>query len=165
MSLVALKIALKADVLASLDPLVIAARAAPRNDQALANLYNLSAAPQFVVWRTRVTQDEIMLNGFDWTRADNLSAGKARVWEWIFDNAPKACNPSKENIRAGIDQVWQGLPADLAVRAAVYVHCKRDATRAERLLSTGTGTTAIPGLLGAFEGAISAQQVSDAMEA
>ena len=45
MALTPIQIALKADVLASLDPLVIAARSAPRNDQALADLYNASAAP------------------------------------------------------------------------------------------------------------------------
>ena len=163
MALTPIQIALKADVLASLDPLVIAARSAPRNDQALADLYNASAAPAFVVWKTRVTQDEIMLNGFDWTRVDNLSVGKARVWEWLFDNAAKSVNPSKTNIRAGIDQAWQGTAADLAVRAAVYVHCKRLATRAERLLATGTGLDATPGLL-VFEGTLTPQQVSDAME-
>mgnify|MGYP001055418673 CR=1 FL=1 len=38
------------------------------------------AAPDFVVWRSSVTQDEIMQNGFDWVRVDNLSVGKARIW-------------------------------------------------------------------------------------
>lgn len=163
MPLTAIQIALKADVLTSLDPLVIAARAAPRNDQALADLYNATAAPAFTVWKTKVAQDEIMLNGFDWTRVDNLSIGKARVWEWLFDNDAKSINPSKSNIRAGIDQTWQGTAADLAVRSAVYVHCKRLASRVERLLVTGTGTDAVPGLL-VFEGTVSPQQVSDAME-
>ena len=163
MALSPIQIALKADINASLDPLVIAARSQPRNDQALADLYNAAAAPAFVVWKTRVTQDEIMLNGFDWTRVDNLSVGKARVWEWLFDNAGKSANPSKTNVRAGIDQTWQGTAGDLAVRAAVYVHCKRLATRAERLLATGTGLDATPGFL-VFEGNLTAQQVSDAME-
>lgn len=163
MPLTAIQVALKADINASLDPLVIAARAAPRNDQELSRLYNLTAVPQYVVWRTRVTQDEIMLNGFDWTRVDNLGIGKARVWEWLFDNAAKAIDSSKPNIRAGIDQVWQGVAADLAVRAAVFVICKRDCNRVERLLATGIGTTITPGLL-VFEGTVSPQQVSDAME-
>jgi hypothetical protein len=52
-------------------------------------------------------------------------------------------NPSKANVRAGINAVWVGTAPDLAVRAAVYLHCFRDATLAEKLLKTaGTGTAA-----------------------
>ena len=111
----------------------------------------LNGDSTFIAWRTSVTQDEIMLNGFDWTRVDNLSTGAARVWEWLFDNGLKAFNPSKANVRAGIEQVWKGTAADLAVRAAVYVHCKEAASVAEKMLATGTGTGANPGLR-TFEG-------------
>lgn len=106
----------------------------------------LNSASTFISWRTSVTQDEIMLNGFNWTRVDNLSNGAARVWEWMFDNDAKAFNPSKPNVRAGIEQVWKGTSDDLAVRAVVYTHCKRAGTVAEKMLSTGTGTDANPGL-------------------
>jgi hypothetical protein len=112
---------------------------------------NEKAAPDYIVWRSSVSQDEIMQNGFDWTRVDNLSVGKARIWEWLFDNQGATINPSKPNVRAGIDQCWQGTTADLNVRAAVYVHCKRAATVAEKLFATGLGTTVSPSLL-AFEG-------------
>lgn len=105
---------------------------------------NSTVDPAWVVWRTAVSQDEIMLNGFDWSRVDNLSVGKARIWEWLFSNEQRIINPSKANVRAGIDATWVGTQADLNVRAAVYVHCKRSATQAERLMSSGTGTTASP---------------------
>ena len=114
---------------------------------------NESSNPAFIVWRTSVTQDEIMQNGFDWVRVDNLSVGKARIWEWLFDNQSNTLNPSKVNVRAGIDEVWKGTAADLAVRAAVYVHCRRTATRGERMLASGTGTDVSPGLL-TYEGEI-----------
>lgn len=114
----------------------------------------LNTASATICWRTAVSQDEIMQNGFDWTRVDNLSVGKGRVWEWLFANEERAINPSKANVRAGIDQVWQGTAADLAVRAAIYVHCKRAATNAERMLATGTGTNAAPALF-TFQGEIS----------
>jgi len=110
----------------------------------IADELNKTADPAFVVWRTSVTQDEIMQNGFDWTRVDNLANGSARVWEWMFDNASTSINPSKLNVRAGIEAVWKGTAADLAVRAAVYVHCKRDATVLEKVFATGVGTTASP---------------------
>lgn len=114
----------------------------------------LNTASTFVVWRTAVTQDEIMQNGFDWVRVDNLTIGKARIWEWLFENEIRSINPSKLNVRSGIDETWRGTAADLAVRAAVYVHCKRAATNAERMLGSGTGTDATPGLM-TWEGEIS----------
>lgn len=127
-----------------------------RNDTELARLLNLPTA--FVVWRTNVTKDEIMQNGFDWMQVDNLSIGKARIWEWLFDNDARSINPSKANVRAGIDEAWKGTAAMLAVRAAVYLHCKRAATRAEQILGSGTGTDATPVTLG-FEGDVSINDI------
>ncbi|HEY9817690.1 MAG TPA: hypothetical protein V6D20_18075 [Candidatus Obscuribacterales bacterium] len=114
----------------------------------------LNTASSFVVWRTAVLQDEIMQNGFDWVRVDNLSVGKARIWDWLFDNEGRSINPSKANVRAGIQECWKGTAADLLVQAAVLDHCKRNATNAERLLGSGIGDAANPGLL-SFEGDLS----------
>lgn len=119
----------------------------------IAQIYNQDASPDFMVWRTSVGQDEIMQNGFDWVRVDNLAVGKARIWEWMFSNDSRSFNPSKINVRAGIDEVWKGTTADLAVRAAVYIHCKRLASRAEKLFAIGTGTEADPATM-VFEGDI-----------
>jgi len=131
------------------------------DDVTLANYYNAEASPAYVVWKTRITQDEIMQNGFDWTRVDNLSVGKARVWEWMFDNGQKSINAAKANVRAGIDAVWVGTAADLAVRANVYVHCKRKATVFERLFATGAGSDASPSIM-TVEGRISYAEISGA---
>ena len=127
----------------------------------IAEALNATAVPSYIVWRTKVTDQEIMLNGFDWTRVDNLSVGKARVWDWMFRFG--SINPSKSNIRAGIDQTWVGTAADLAVRAAVYVHCKRAASIAEQLFATGTGSDASPAVMG-FEGKLTADDVAQARE-
>lgn len=129
----------------------------------IAQWYRGVASPQFIVWRTNVTQDEIMQNGFDWTRVDNLANGPARVWERMFNNADRSIDPSKPNVRAGIEAVWKGTAADLAVRAAVYVHCKRPANRIERLFATGTGTTEAPGTL-VVVGELSEYDVTRAMQ-
>jgi len=120
----------------------------------LAIIYNAKAAPDFVVWRTSVTQDEIMMNGFDWVQVDNLTVGKARIWEWLFDNSQTTINPSKVNVRAGIDEAWKGTAAMLAVRASIYTHIKRFATKLEKLFATGLGTDANPATM-TFEGEIS----------
>lgn len=133
---------------------------------AIAALLNQIAVPDFFVWKSFVSQDEVMLNGFDWTRVDNLSVGKARIWEWMFQNTG-GIDASKSNIRAGIDAVWVGTASDLAVRAVVYSHCQRQATRAEKLFATGTGTTVTngtgPATMG-FEGQLSYQDVLSARE-
>lgn len=142
--------AVKADILATPE---LAAH--PNNSDgafAIAAYYNAVASPDWIVWKDSVTRQEILQNGFDWTRLDNLSVGKARVWSDIFVDG--TLNPSKPNVRAGIESVWVGTAADLAVRAAVYVHCKRPATRIEKLLSTGTGTDATPATMG-FSGPVS----------
>lgn len=132
----------------------------------IAAYYNTTASPDFFVWRSNVLQDEIMLNGFDWARVDNLSVGKARIWEWMFDNASTSINPSKANIRAGINAVWVGTQADLNVRAAVYSHCQRLASRVEKLFGIGAGTTVVDGIGPAtmdLEGPISYQDVQEAL--
>ena len=151
----ALKAAIDADPVLSAYPMTSGGA------YAIAAALNVAAVPAFIVWRTDVTLDEIMRNGMDWARVDNLSVGKARIWDWMgrlgqFD-------ASKPNIRAGIDACWAVTAADLAVRAAVYVHCKRSATRAEALFATGTGTDASPATM-TFEGALTADDVQQARE-
>ena len=129
---------------------------------ALADALKANASPDFIVWRSSVSQDEIMQNGFDWTQVDNTTVGKARIWEWMFNNEQRAINPSKLNVRSGIDEAWKGTAAMLAVRAAVYVHCKRKANILEKLLATGTGIDASPATL-VVEGYLSYQEVHEAM--
>lgn len=143
-----------------------------RFDGSAVALLNAPADPAYKVYRTSVPMSEIMLNGFDWTRVDNLSVSKARVWEWMIEADPvnRAINPSKTNIRAGINAVWVGTAADLAVRAAVYAHCIRDASVAEKLLKVA-GNGVAPDAAGegpatmGFEGEISVQDVIDSESA
>jgi hypothetical protein len=151
--------AIKADI--ALDPVL---STLPHNSDsafAVAEAYNLTAAPEFVVWKTAVDPDDIMRNGMDWTRVDNLSVGKARIWDWMTKLG--AFDASKVNIRAGIDATWVGTSADLAVRAMVYTHCKRPATLAEKILATGTGTTEVPATMG-YEGNLGIYDVKNAMD-
>lgn len=121
------------------------------NDAMIAAWCNGSAFPIFTVWKTSVSIDEIMRNGMDWARVDNLSVGKARIWDWL--GRLGSLDASKSNVRAGIDAAWVGTVADLAVRANVYIHCKRPATNAEKALATGTGIDVSPATL-AFEGEV-----------
>jgi len=135
--------------------------ALPKNSDTaffLAEELNKVDPSNFIVWRTSVPQDEITQNGFDWVQVDNLTVGKARIWDWLFSNSTRTINPSKVNVRAGITECWKGTAALVAVATAVFVHCKRPATVVERLLATGTGTTASPANM-TYESPISYQDV------
>lgn len=140
------------------NPALVAMQAAG-NMGGLTGHYNATDAT-WTVWRTAAPIDDIMRNGMDWARVDNLSVGKARIWDWMGRLGTLNC--SRPNIRAGIDATWVGPAADLAVRATVYTHCKRFATRFERLFSSGTGSDASPATMGAdaagavIEGAVGA---------
>lgn len=127
----------------------------------IAEAMNLPADPAFIVWKTSVSIEEIMRNGMDWARVDNLTVGKARIWDWL--GRLGVFNAAKSNVRAGIDAAWVGTAADLAVRASVYVHCKRAATVVEKLFATGTGSDAVPAVM-TFEGTLSADDVAQARE-
>jgi hypothetical protein len=122
------------------------------NLSGLAAAINAVAQPAFIVWKTSVSVDEIMRNGMDWARVDNLTVGKARIWDWL--GRLGSFDASKPNVRVGIDSAWVGTAADLAVRAAVYTHCKRSATFVEKLLATGTGSDANPATM-SYEGEVS----------
>ena len=136
----------RAALLAETDPDLVFRR---DNGQAgrVAEWYNQVGANAPIVWKTLLQLEEITSNGFDWVRVDNLSVGKARIWEWMFGSENKSINPSKPNIRAGIAEVWKGTAADLAVQATVLNHCKRPATRIEALYAAGSGTMAAPATL------------------
>lgn len=129
----------------------------------IAAAYNQPAAPTFFVYRTNVPVTEIMQNGFDWTRVDNLTVGKARIWE--FMTVAAVLNFSQANVRAGILATF-GTAGDLAMRQAIFDHGQRPAKRAEKLFATGAGTTVSEQGFGpavmAFEGNLSLQDIQDA---
>jgi len=151
---------LAAAIRASTDPTVVAALAI-RNDVLLTEWANSPST--FIAWKTRATQDELMqLSGFDWVQIDNLTAGQARIWEWLFSNNERAIDPSKPQIRSGISECWKGTAAKVAVATAVLNGCKRAATQCERLFATGTGTDASPGTL-VFDGPVGLTEVSVAL--
>ncbi len=127
----------------------------------VANGLNALASPDYWLWKTHLDLNTIMENGFDWVQVDNLTVGQARIWEWLFSNEARACNPSKANVRAGISEAWKGTAAKEAVRDVVLGHCKRKATVAEKIFSTGAGTLASPSTT-TWEGMVSSYDVETA---
>lgn len=151
--------------------------AAGLSDDAAAAQLNALASPAYLAWQSSVTLPNVQAAlGFDWTRVDNLSVGKARIWDWMF-NATDTMQPWRANYRVGINSVWVGTQADLDVRTAVNGACQRAVTVFEKLYvvqtTDGPSQSGNRGLAanadklgldasGAFiEGAITAQFVSD----
>lgn len=139
------------------DPVLSVIPLGSDGDFDIAAALNQTATPSVVVWKSKVSSDEIMRGGIDWTRVDNLSVGKARIWDWMTRLG--SIDPSKASIRSGIDATWVGTAADLAVRATVYSFCKRNASIFENLFATGVGTTASPAIM-AVEGPVDYQLIS-----
>ena len=127
----------------------------------IAAAYNLVASPDYYVWRTSVPVVEIMQNGFDWARIDNLTVGKARIWE--FMTSAGILNPSQANVRAGFEACFSVEAGDQTIRQAIYDHSQRLATRGEKLLATGAGTSSTHHGVGpavmSFEGQLTYQGV------
>lgn len=142
---------------ADTDPAVVAALEI-RNDVLLADLYN--AASTFIVWRTNLSPTEYR-EAIVWTEVDALTAGKARIWEWVTQNMTAPIDASKANVRQGLMDCWA---SNTTTRIQLTAAAKRAATKTEKLFATGTGTSASPGTLG-WEGTLTYTDVGVALNA
>lgn len=141
-----------------------------QQDTVIAGLYNAQASPAFWGWRTAVSrsdvynkQNDLVVSGaqtgfWNWTTYKNQSATEQNAWTQIFMG--DLANFSAQNVRDGIGAIFTGSAAANAQRDHCLAIGRRTATRLEKLLATGTGSTASPATFG-FEGNITAQQVSD----
>lgn len=140
------KATLKADILANPDALAIYEIG---DLMALAELYNQAANPTFVVWRSDVSTEEIRAV-LVWSEYDTLSVSRQNAFQFLCSN--HLVNGTLANVRAGIASIFQG-PNQAGNLAALVALAKRNATRAERLFATGTGSTGSPGTM-TFEGLV-----------
>jgi hypothetical protein len=149
----------KADILA--DSML---NAFPNNSDGafeIAKLYNLPAAVDFWVWRTAVDRNEFTnstsVDGTTFTWVGNgfitRSVGEQTAWSELF-NSTHSVNPSLPNVRQAFADIFSGSGNAAANRTHMLAIARRKTTRLEKLLATGTGSTASPGLL-TFEGTVS----------
>lgn len=160
------KATIKADILAD-----GTLNAQPNNSDgafAIAAAYNLAAAVDFWVWRTAVDKKEFTnqtsQDGTNFTWVGNgfitRSAGEQTAWAELF-NSTHQVNASLPNVRQAFSDIFSGTGNAAANRTHMMSIARRKATRIEKLLATGTGSTASPGVMG-FEGDISYQDVGEA---
>lgn len=147
--------ALAADIQA--DPILAAFPNDPDGAFAIAAAYNLKAVPDFFVWRSDVTTEEIRAV-LVWAEYEGLSATKQNAFTFLCSN--HIVNATLPNVRQGIATIFTG-PQQAGNLAALTGVAKRTATRAETLFATGAGTTGTPATMG-FEGALSYQDVLNA---
>jgi len=136
---------------------------------AIAAAYNLNAAPDFWVWRSQVSKDELVTSvsvdgtTFNWTGSGFISrsAGEQAAWRELF-SAEGFVDPSLPNVRQAFADIFSGSQSPApANRTHLLAVARRRATRAEKLFASGTGSTGNPATMG-FEGWLQYQDVQAA---
>lgn len=148
---------LKADILA--DPILAAWAATGMMAQKIAAEYNLPASPAWTVWRSSVTPVEwraAIIGGGGAHQLDALTASKRESLLWAVSDT---LAPSALAVRTALDDF---CGSQNALKGAIQAAQKRTALRAEKLLSTGTGSVASPATMG-FEGSLTYQDVEAAL--
>ena len=158
------KVIVKANISASSDM-----NAQPNDDigsQQIGFLYNAIASPDFWVWKTSVTEAEIVgalsqdSTLFSWSAFISRSQGERDGWMRLFRSG--IVNASLPNVQAAINDIFSGAgsPA-VAQRTHIFSVFRRKATRLEKLLSTGIGSTAAPAIMG-YEGMTDIEEINGA---
>jgi len=144
------------------------ANAANLDDQSAAVLLNTDASPIYWVKRTRVHKTEITnqtsQDGTVFVWAGNgyitRAVGERDCWRELF-NGDGYVDMSRPNVEQAFVDIFSGTGNAASNRAHLLVVQRRHASNGERVLATGTGSSAAPALLG-YEGPFSPQNVVDA---
>lgn len=156
------KTAIKNDIIANAD--LNAVPATFDGAYAIADLYNAVVVPDFIVWKTRLHEQEITSltsaenTVWSWPLFTGLTVQRQNGWARMF-NGTYTINPSLAQARTGVADIFDA-PGELAQRTHLLAIAKEKASRIEKLLATGTGTTAAPATR-VFVGKITPQEVYD----
>lgn len=156
-----LKASIDADPVLSLLPNTNAAA-----DQ-IAAAYNTPASPDWIVWKTLLTEHQIVEQTssastvWSWTDYINRSQAERDAWVRMF-NGTFSINPSIAQVRQGIADIFSG-PSGANQRTHLLAMGKRKATRLEKLFTTGTGSDASPANL-VTEGLLTQDDVTTARD-
>lgn len=152
---------------------------------AIAQLYMLTAVPDYMVWNPTTATKDVM-DAITWanlTPAVNADGTVPNTIDWA--NRSLACqgkqfniqtmlagrdlvDATKANLRAGLQDALTNVPSasgGAAVSAGwanVKVALTRKAARIEKLLASGLGTAASPSTMG-YVGSISYQDILDSL--
>lgn len=149
------RVALATHIRANVDTDVVTALAGGNHTE-LARLYNLDSTT--VVWRESISPEEYR-EGMVWSEVDTLTVGSARIWEWITQNMTVSINATKDNVRAGLADVFG---AGTTTRTQLLAIAKENATLAESIYAVGTGDTANPAIRG-YVGVVTISDIGKAL--
>ncbi len=117
------------------------------------------------MWRTSITNKEIYevvsvdATTWSWPSYIARSVAERDAWRELFAVTGRI-NAALANTRQGVADIFSGA-GGLAQRTHLLAVGRRTATRAEKLFATGTGTTAVPAVMG-FEGSLGFSDVLQA---
>jgi hypothetical protein len=150
--------ALKADILA--DPAFTTGSPAPKDTPdgrfAIAAAYNLQPAQDWWVWKSQLAKSDAVnstsVDGttFNWSGNGFISrtVQELMTWENLW-NSSASVDPSLAQVRAGFAAIFTGGTNAAANLTHLQAMARRKATRAEKLFSSGTGSSASPATMGA----------------
>lgn len=169
MSLTPPQYATLANDITSVHAAEFAAALAATDDEAIAAAYRLAASPDFWVWRTTVSKNEVVgavsQDGTTFAWAGNgfitRAAGELTAWQELF-GSDGAVNPSLPQVRQAFTDIFSGTGNAASNRTHLATVARRKALRIERLFATGTGSTGSPGVL-VYEGSLSYLEVAHAL--
>lgn len=127
------------------------------NDTGLSEWFNQQTT--HIVWRSVLTPElarSAIIKGA--TQLDALTVGKR---DSLFYLVSGNLSVTDAAVRASLDDL---CGSQNVLKGFVQASCKRQASRAEKALATGTGTDAVPATLG-YEGVISGNDASLIREA
>lgn len=107
---------------------------------------NVAASPAWVVWRDDVSILETgqTFNGAEWAGLTSANISRlACVASYLLEGY----NAAKADVRAMFDDIWSGA-GGANTRTALLALWKRNALLGEKILATGTGSTASPATMG-----------------
>ncbi len=109
----------------------------------IAKAYNLPAAPDFFVWRTDLSQSEID-EVVDWMEVVALATNDLLAFQLL--KSQPTINTAKSSIRQAFNSIFPSAQ-NPNTNAALLAAAKRKALRVEQVLSTGTGSEAVPAVM------------------
>lgn len=129
------------------------------------NNMNQQANPTFWVWKTGVSKREMVggvsVDGTSFIWAGNgfitRSVGELTAWQELFDTEGMV-NPALANVRQAFTDIFSGTGNAASNRTHLAAISRRTASKFEKLYTTGTGSTASPGLL-VVEGPVTVDDV------
>jgi hypothetical protein len=130
-------------------------------NQAIAEAFNLTASPDFWAYKRIPVQIKDVGDNMNGAEMAGLSSlNHTRLLTVVTLSAYGGVDPSKPDRRQFFDDIFSGAGGAIT-RANLAVLWRRLVTRAERLYTTGTGSTGSPGSL-ANHSALTRDEVEDA---